>query len=494
MKKIAYLFLFILPLLNCDGVEESQPIEVIEQDTASLKQDFPMTAQPGILTAFFENSVTSYYINKGYPRGFEYEMLNMFCKDNNLELQVKMIYNKDLLFDSLVEGSADIVAANLTVTGERKKLVSFSNPILRTKQVLVQRLPDNYRKLSKSKREKFLILDALDLDQKTVHVHNNTAFMEHLKSFKKSNGLDISIVAVNPEEVIDDLISQISDGTVDYTIVDENIAFIYKQIYPNIHISTPISLSQNIAWAVKKDNHELLDLLNAWEEKNSGSTRWNMIYNKYFKNKNGEMRSMQTNFKKIKTGEISNYDPIIKKYAEQINWDWRLLTSLIRRESRFNKEAKSRFGAYGLMQVLPRTANQFGIQEYQLGIPEYNIIAGTRFLQWLEHYWSKKLPDSLDATPFILASYNAGPGHVLDAMRLAEKNGLDPYMWNDNVETMLLNKSKPAYYRDPVVRHGYCRGKEPVFYVKDIYKYYEYYKAFTEDFYNEEMNVVTAGL
>ena len=193
------------------------------------------------------------------------------------------------------------------------------------------------------------------------------------------------------------------------------------------------------------------------------------------------MRSMQSNFDKIKTGELSSYDQLIQKYATQINWDWRLLTSLIRRESRFNKEAHSRFGAYGLMQVLPGTASQFGIQEHQLGIPEYNIMAGTRFIQWLEHYWSDKLPDTLDHKPFILASYNAGPGHVLDAMRLAEKNDLDPHIWYGNVETMLLYKSKPAYYKDPVVRHGYCRGKEPVFYVKDIYKYFEYYKVFTDE-------------
>jgi membrane-bound lytic murein transglycosylase F len=325
-------------------------------------------------------------------------------------------------------------------------------------------------------------------------VHENTAYMEQIVSFKNNNGLDINLIAADPEEGLDELVSQIADGSLDYTILDENIAFIFKQIYPNLHISTPVSLSQNIAWAVKKDNTGLLDLLNAWEEKNRGSTKWNMIYNKYFKNKSGEMRSMQSNFDKIKTGELSSYDPLIQKYATQINWDWRLLTSLIRRESRFNKEAHSRFGAYGLMQVLPGTASQFGIQEHQLGIPEYNIMAGTRFIQWLEHYWSDKLPDTLDHKPFILASYNAGPGHVLDAMRLAEKNDLDPHIWYGNVETMLLYKSKPAYYKDPVVRHGYCRGKEPVFYVKDIYKYFEYYKVFTDEQSPEIPTTATASL
>ncbi len=480
MKKAFYHLCVCFTFLSCSNSKPKLEEELVNTDSI-VTPALPVTSTPGKLVAFVENSVTSYYVNKGYPRGFEYEMLNLFCKDNNLELKIRMIYSMDLLLDSLIKGKADIVAANLSVTGERKQLVSFSNPILRTKQVLIQRLPENYRKLSKSKREKSLVKDALDLDKKTVHVHENTAYMEQISSFKSNNGLDINLIAVDPEEGLDELVSQIADGSLDYTILDENIAFIYKQIYPNLHISTPVSLSQNIAWAVKKGNTGLLNLLNSWEEKNRGSTRWNMLYNKYFKSKSGEVRSIQANFDKIKTGEISSYDPIVQKYAAQIHWDWRLLSSLIRRESRFNKEAHSRFGAYGLMQVLPRTANQFGIQEHQLGVPEYNIIAGTRFIQWLEHYWSDKLPDTLDHKPFILASYNAGPGHVLDAMRLAEKNGLDPHIWYGNVEIMLLNKSKPTYYKDPVVRHGYCRGKEPVFYVKDIYKYFEYYKVFTDE-------------
>lgn len=492
MKSFIHSLICSAIILACNPAPKELSYPITTNDSTQF--NLPATLIPGKLVAFFENSITSYYVNKGYPRGFEYEMLNLFCKDNNLELEIQMIPNMDLMFDSLVAGKADIVAANLTVTGERKEFVSFSNPILRTKQVLIQRLPKGYKKMSKSKREKFMVKDALDLEGKTLHVHNKTSYMEQILSFKNNNGLNLNLVAVDPEEGLDELVSSLADGTIDYTILDENIAFIYKQIYPNLHISTPVSLSQNIAWAVKKDNTALLELLNTWQEENRGSTKWNMIYNKYFKNKSGETHAMQSNFDKIKTGELSSYDPIIQKYATLINWDWRLLTSLIRKESRFNKEAHSRFGAYGLMQVLPRTASQFGVQEHQLGIPEYNIMAGTRFIQWLEHYWSKKLPDSLDHKPFILASYNAGPGHVLDAMRLADKNGLDPHVWYGNVEMMLLNKSKPAYYKDPVVRHGYCRGKEPVTYVKEIYKFYDYYKVFTDDTSPEIPASATASL
>lgn len=78
----------------------------------------------------------------------------------------------------------------------------------------------------------------------------------------------------------------------------------------------------------------------------------------------------------------------------------------------------------------------------------------------------------------MLASFNTGHGHVLDAMRLAEKYGKDPKIWEDNVEFYILQKSKPKYYKDPVVNSGYCRGQEPVNYVKSIYEQFVIYKQF----------------
>ncbi len=493
---LIYLVIFTL-FFSCSSGSDSEKnnasTKVINTDSLVTMQ---ATHKPGKLVAVLENSITSYYINKGYPRGFEYEMLNMFCKENNLELEIRMVQNIDYIVDSLEYGNADLVAANLRVTAERKKKVSFTNPILRTHQVIIQRLPENYRKLSKSQQNKRVITDALDLDGQSIQLHKNTSFIAQLNMFVEANGLDIKIVIRDSEEGTDELVAKIAEGEVDYTILDENVARIYKKIYPNLHISTPISLSQNIAWAVKKDNISLLKMINDWQEKYKNGTKWNMIYNKYFTYNSREVRYIKDNVEQIKTGELSPYDPLIKKYATYINWDWRLLVSLIRRESHFNQNAQSSFGAQGLMQVLPTTAGQFGVTPSQLFIPEYNIKAGTRFIQWLEKFWAEKLPESANHEKFILASYNVGPGHVLDAMRLAEKYELDPNVWDDNVETMLFNKSKPKYYRDPVVRYGYCRGKEPVHYVKDILTYYDYYKVYTDENITEtnDLEQATASL
>jgi membrane-bound lytic murein transglycosylase F len=128
------------------------------------------------------------------------------------------------------------------------------------------------------------------------------------------------------------------------------------------------------------------------------------------------------------------------------------------------------------MQLLPSTGEMFGIKN--LYNPEANIDAGIKFLKYLDSRWKESITDSLERIKFVLASYNIGIGHIEDAQRLAEKYGADPDLWSDNVEYYLLQKSKPKYYNDEVVRNGYSRGRETVAYVKEILERYEHYKKF----------------
>ena len=156
-----------------------------------------------------------------------------------------------------------------------------------------------------------------------------------------------------------------------------------------------------------------------------------------------------------------------------MNWDWRLLASLVYQESQFLPYKKSWAGAVGLMQLMPKTAREFGAHD--LLDPQENINAGTNYLRWLQNYW-RDIPNSGERVKFVLASYNVGTGHVQDARRLAEKYGKDPNIWEDNVAFFLLKKSQKEYYDDEVVNFGYCRGEEPIRYVDEILKRYEHYK------------------
>lgn len=178
--------------------------------------------------------------------------------------------------------------------------------------------------------------------------------------------------------------------------------------------------------------------------------------------------------KSLNRGGVSKYDDLIREFSFYISWDWRLLASLICQESEFKPDVRSVAGAYGLMQIMPVTGRNFGIDI--TASPENNIKAGILYISWLYSIFDTKITDKEERLLFVLASYNAGPGHVLDAMRLAEKNGMDPQKWDGNVAVWLLKKSEPQYYRDSVVRNGYFRGNESVKFVSEVLDRFEHYK------------------
>lgn len=202
-----------------------------------------------------------------------------------------------------------------------------------------------------------------------------------------------------------------------------------------------------------------------------------MIYNKYFKNKKSYRSRIQSDFYSKNGNKISRYDEIIKKNASRIGWDWRFLCSQVYQESGFDPRSESWAGASGLIQLMPATAKEVGVNNSF--DPKQNLRGGVKYLNRIRKRF-ETVEDSIQKVKFTLAAFNCGPGHVLDAMRLAEKHGKDPNVWDDNVEDYILKLSEKKYYLDEVVRHGYVRGKEPYNYVRDIFLRYEHYKQFID--------------
>ena len=286
--------------------------------------------------------------------------------------------------------------------------------------------------------------------------------------------INIEPVAVEAEQ----LVQMVARGEIDYTVADENVAAVNKRYYPILDIETAVSFPQNLAWAVRKDSDELKDEIDKWLKDFKKTTRYAVIYNKYFRNQHS-VNMVSSDYYVLGSGKISRYDEVVQRQSERIGWDWRLVSSLIYQESRFNPQAVSWAGAFGLMQLMPATAGRFGVSRNTS--PESHIRAGASFIKWLDKRFEGVIPDSIERTKFVLAAYNVGKGHVDDARRLAEKHGDNPNIWEDNVEKWLLNKSQPKYYRDPVVKHGYARGIETTNYVRQVTDRYEHYKNIVDD-------------
>ena len=420
----------------------------------------------------------SYFIYKGQPMGFEYDLVTKLAE--YLGIQSKFIIEKkiDEMFSKVNNNDGDLVAFNLTVTKDRMESVDFTHHHYNIKQVLVQRKPKNWRKMMLHQIEKQLIRDPAELISDTIVVRSGSSYIPRLKNLSDEIGGDIIIIEADPELTIEDLIEMVSKGEIKYTISDDNVAHLSSASFSNIDVKTPISLIQRAAWVVKKNSSALLDTINYWLDSIKTTEYFAITYNKYFKDRYAYKKRIKSDLISVKGSKISKYDDIIKKYLTDINWDWLIVASQIYQESQFNPNAKSWAGAVGLMQLLPSTAKKYGTTD--LYNPESNIRAGIQFLSYLDSYWREVISDSLERIKFVLASYNIGLGHIEDAKRLAEKYGADTFVWNDNVEYYLLQKSKPKYYNDEVVRNGYSSGRETVDYVKEILERYEHYKKFYE--------------
>ncbi len=417
------------------------------------------------------NSI-SYFSYRGKPMGFQYDMLTLFA--NFLGVELRIIINNDIetAFRKLNAHECDVLAMNLTVTKDRAEKIAFAAAYGQTRQVLIQKKPAGWQKMTDRELDSYLIRNQLDLANRKVHVQSNSAFAKRLHNLSDEIGAIIEIKEVESYDV-EQLIRLVAKGEINYTVADENVAKLNQTYYPSIDIETPVSFPQRMAWATAKDAQKFQSKLNSWVYTFKNGPMYALLYNKYFKSKKASNR-IKSQYMSISGGKISPFDETIKKYSEIPNYDWRLVASMIYQESRFNPRVVSWAGAFGIMQLMPGTASYFGVSRGSS--PERQIRAGCQFLKYLEESLKKDIEDEDERKKFVLASYNCGIGHVRDARRLAEKYGKNPNVWDTQVDSMLLYKSDPKYYLDPVVRYGYCRGQEPFDYVKDIMNRYEHYK------------------
>lgn len=237
------------------------------------------------------------------------------------------------------------------------------------------------------------------------------------------------------------------------------------------------SSSNNMAWAVRKQSGNLAHSLCAWmlNNRNSFFDMATVTISDRKGNKILPRRNVYAPALNLAKGEISVYDRIFKHYSIVCDWDWRLLAAQAYQESAFDCNAVSWMGAMGLMQIMPATARHLGIKEESIFNPEINVKGAVKLIKELDAHYSD-IADRSERRKFILAAYNAGPGHVDDARTLTAKSGLNPNVWNNNVDGYVLKMDDERYYNDPSVKHGYFRGEETYNYVYDIMRRWDVYR------------------
>ncbi len=411
-------------------------------------------------------SPTGFFILKGDTMGYDYDRICDFARSRGIALRFKVARSMPALLGMLKKRDVDVLACEIPVTAEYKSRVLHCGAVNETYQVLVQHSGKN------------MIYDVTQLIGREVYVEKGSKYESRLRNLDNEVGGGITIHTVEGEAALPtELIQRVSRRDIDFTIVDSDIAQMNLSYYDSINIGLRVGFAQRSSWAVDQRDQWLADSINEWAASVNAQEYSKQALKHYFEmNRGPKPDSIKVDTLAVTPpGGISPYDHVFKQYAQEMGWDWRLLAAIAYSESGFDPNATSWMGARGIMQVMPKTARSFGVKEEDLGNPEVSIRVATKILKELDGIMRSKTGAG-DRIKFVLAAYNAGSGHVTDAIALARKYELNPRVWSENVEQAMLWKMDPEYYNDSVCSNGYCRGTEPVDYVVKVLNCYENYK------------------
>ncbi|MEL7833462.1 transglycosylase SLT domain-containing protein [Fodinibius sp. N2] len=438
--------------------------------TEPIDRDYPQIKQEGTLRMITRYSSNTYFLHQGLEWGFEYELVRKFAKEHDLALEVVVVGPNENPYDLLNSGKGDLIAANYAATQERKQYVNFTRPYNLVDQVLV---------FSEGLGNPPQTIDEVVERKIPITVRRNSSYFYRLQNLR-DQGISLETNEVANTKDTESLLFDVSKNEYLATVADDNIFNASNKYMQGLVKGPTIAQSDTIAWAIRNNASDLETELNRFLYKhfrfgNAGeepkrSTFLNVLRKRYFESGQQIAEYYNPDASSRGSGVISPYDDLIKEVADSVGVDWLLVASIAAQETKFNPNSKSWAGAVGLMQVMPRFSEVSN--EEELFDVRTNIKEGVRIIKdHLEHY---AYMDSTNKWAFALAAYNAGPGHIADARRLAIDHNKDPNEW-ENVEDALLKLMQRKYYKD--ARYGFCRGIETVRYVKEITNRYKTYES-----------------
>jgi len=452
-------------ILSITVIKLLLPTSTAADDGAQVKPvniDLEQIIERGKLIVITEYAPSTYYIYKDQPAGYYFDLFTAWGRENNINIEFLPVHSQREMFEKLINGSGDVVAAYSFK--DNRPGIAYSSSLWSSKLMLLQR--NGKDRLTESK----------ELNGKGIWVESNTNHKNWLEANFFKNGITPYLHQVPEDISMDTMAYYISSGKYDYLATDPQESARLVSMFPNISSDMQLGASLDVALAIRNNSSTLLENINAFIAVKDADNTLDKLFHQYFipvvstpvvnADINNEVSAAGNSIK------ISVYDHIIRKQADIIQWDWRLLASLICQESRFNPNAKGAGGAAGLMQLMPATAKHFGATNVY--DPESNIRSGVSYIKALSKLWAK-IPDPEQRVKFILASYNIGEAHVLDAVKLAKKYEADPNIWDNNVALYLEKKMDKSFYTDPVVKFGYCNGLHACKYVESVFLRYKKY-------------------
>jgi membrane-bound lytic murein transglycosylase MltF len=306
------------------------------------------------------------------------------------------------------------------------------------------------------------LASADDLSGKTVHVRKASSYYESLNGLnsrlKKEGKPAVKLVLV-PDALEDEgMMEMLNVGLLEAMVADDWKARIWAKLLPKVKVNEGAVVRSGglIGWGIRKGSPKLDAELNDYYVnfmKKHGTLNWRRL--EYYK----RIKQITDAAGSAEAKRFRDLLEFFKKYGDKYGFDPLMLAAQGYQESQLNQNAKSRVGAIGVMQLMPKTGAEMRVGDIK--IAEANIHAGAKYMDHLmTQYFRDANFHEANRSLFAFAAYNAGPGRIAGLRREAAKRGLDPDKWFNNVEIVTAEKV----------------GIETTTYVRNIFKYYTAYK------------------
>ena len=395
--------------------------------------------------------------------GLEYDLLERFSVTLGIPVLAIPMDHPDSMLMGLQRGTGDIIAAQMTPRSDRRRRVAHSRPYREVRPMLATLRPDPHVRVDRRRPVVTLPMD-------TVEMSLWSPFAAPGYRWERPGDRPVPL-HLDPAITPEDLLMEVVLGRHAGAVVTDARARYEAGRFPVLEFSGPIGPPLPLCFVLRRNSPRLLGLLDAWLADAAHEPQRAAIIGRYAAPlpKPGPLGTKRP--VPVHGGDsISPYDMFFRTHAAGLPWDWELLAAMAWKESRFDSTVTSRKGAQGIMQIMPRTAARLGLGPEDP--MDDHIKAAVRYLNKLDTMWMRAIPDRERRLSFVLASYNAGPGHIIDAQRLAGTMGLDPGRWEHNVERAVLLLAKPRYHELPAMRNGYCNGRQVFHYVREVLWYY----------------------
>lgn len=404
------------------------------------------TTKNNVLKVGIIKNSLNYYKTLNNDAGFEYDLSLAFANYLGKKLEVVLYSNQDEIFKDLRNNKIDIATGNLLFDNQKINDFAIGPAYQQANLQLI------YNKSFKA---------PLSMNDHSISIAINSDVKSILKEYEKSNYTNLNLV--NYHKSSENLIIDVANKNVKYTIANSLLVNKVKHLYPQIKVAFDITLEISTHWYLSTKNYFLQKkLFNFITEANENRTIERLM-EQYIPRQNlfdaFDLEAFIMAMKK----DLPKYEQLFKTHQGDL--DWRILAAISYQESHWNPLAVSPTGVKGLMMLTQDTANFMNVRN-RVDI-EDSIIGGSKYLHFLLKNISPKVHKD-SRIWYALVAYNMGIGHLNDAMALTELLGKNPYYWKDLKETLPLLNSEKYYKR---MKLGFANGIQAYHYVDNISRY-----------------------